>query len=128
MSENFLSIFLTIAFFILIGYQVIRSRRKKAMRRYNRTKNGKDTRQKAGSSDSFGDQNPEDAMAAFRAHLEQLTSLAQGPQGGDHEPQTHVVQILTATYAKLTELDKRITVFERQAEEYMKLPKGWQNP
>jgi len=128
MSENFLSIFLTIAFFILIGYQVIRSRRKKAMSRYSRTKNGKDTGQKAGSSDSFGDQNPEDAMAAFRAHLEQLTSLAQGPQGGDHEPQTHVVQILSATYAKLTELDKRIKVFEREAEEYKKRHPGLENP
>ena len=128
MSENFLSIFLTIAFFVLIGYQVLRSRRKKAMSRYSRTKNGKTNGQKAGSSESFGDQDPEDAMAAFRDHLEQLKSLAQGQQGAGHEPQTHVVQILTATYAKLTELDKRITVFERQAEEYMKLPKGWQNP
>lgn len=128
MSENFLSIFLTIAFFMLIGYQVLRSRRKKAMRRHNRTENGKNTGQKAGSSDSFGDQNPEDAMTAFRSHLEQLTSLAQGAQGDDHEPQTHVVQILSATYAKLTELDKRIKVFEREAEEYKRRHPGLENP
>ncbi|MEA3230200.1 MAG: hypothetical protein U9Q05_00385 [Thermodesulfobacteriota bacterium] len=128
MSENFLSIFLTIAFFILIGYQVIRSRRKKAMRRYNRTINGKDTGQTAGSSDPFGDQTPEDAMAAFRDHLEQLQSLSQGQQEAEHEPQTHVVQILSTTYAKLTELDKRIKVFERKAEEYKKRHPGLENP
>ena len=111
MSENFLPLLLTIAFFVLIGYQVLRSRRKKTMSRYSRTKNEKTTGQKAGPSDSFGDQNPEDAMTAFRDHLEQLKSLAQGQQGAGHEPQTHVVQILTATYAKLTELDKRIQGF-----------------
>jgi hypothetical protein len=128
MSEKFLPLLLTIAFFVLIGYQVLRSRRKKAMSRYNRTKNEKTNGRTAGPSDSFGDQTPEDAMAAFRNHLEQLKSLAQGHQGARHEPQTHVVHILTATYAKLTELDKRIKMVEREAEAYMKKPSGWQNP
>jgi hypothetical protein len=128
MSENFLPLLLTIAFFVLIGYQVLRSRRKKTMSRYSRTKNEKTTGQPGGPADSFGDQNPEDAMAAFRDHLEQLKSLAQGHQGADHEPQTHVVQILTSTYAKLKELDRRIKVVERESVAYMKKPSGWQNP
>ena len=68
MSENFLSIFLTIAFLALIGYQIFRARQNRALRRNNRPKNGE-------NRGGFGKMNYEDDMDTIRVQLEQLKSL-----------------------------------------------------
>ena len=128
MDENSLALVLTIVFVILIGYQVFRRIRRRALNQSNQTKSGKNIGQMAGAADSSGNQGLDDPMDALKAHLEQLKSLTQGQQGTGHQSPVHVVASLSAIYTKLTELDQRIAVFEREAAVYKKRHRDLENP
>lgn len=123
MGEHLLSLVVTIVFFVFMAYLIYRGRQRRAFSRGQMN-----PAQSAGSNNRPNQVNAKEAMAAFKLHLEQLQSLVQAQEGTTHEPQAHVVEMLSATYAQLIDLDKRIKVFEREAEAFKKSHVGLENP
>ncbi len=120
MGENFLSIIVTITFFVLMAYLIFKGRQR-------RSEHSRETIQH-GSGRPGNQRNANEAMAEFNSHLEHLQALAQSQEGATHEPQAHVVKILSAIQTQLVDLDKRIKVFEKEAEAFKKSHVGLENP
>lgn len=120
MGENLLSIIVTIAFFVLMAYLIFKGRQRRSGHRRETIQHG--------SRRPGNQRNANEAMAELNTHIERLQALAQSQEGAIHEPQAHVVKILSAIQTQLVDLDKRIKAFEQEAEDFKKSHVGLENP
>ncbi len=124
MGQNVISIIITIAIFALMAFLIYKSRQQRAERWMDRS-GGSSFRTPGHASKG---QTEKTSMDHITFHLEKLRQSAESDGDTSQEYQTHVLEALTAIRAQLIDLDRRLYVFEREAEEFKKSHVGLENP